>query len=63
MSANKYFKFFNGTTQIYSQKSKGMSKECIKNITTSDNTLAPTLENKFLLIITYKIWWKVFNKQ
>ena len=49
ISANKYFKSFSCTTQIYSWKSKGMSEGSIENITTSDNTFAPTLINSYPL--------------
>ena len=49
ISANKYFKFFSGITEIYSWKSNGMSEENIENITTSDNNVAPTLINSYPL--------------
>ena len=39
---NKYFKFFSGTTKIYSWKSNGMSEKSLGNITTADQNFAPT---------------------
>ena len=41
--------FFSGTTETYLRKSKGMSEKSIENITTSDNTFAPSLVNSDLL--------------
>ena len=47
ISANKYWKFFSGTTQIYSWKSKGTWEESIGKMTNSDIT--PTLVNTYSL--------------
>ena len=40
-SANQYLSFFGRTDKTYSRESKGMSKESIKNPSTSDNSFAP----------------------
>ena len=40
--AEKYVKYFHGTTQIYSWKSNGMSEESIENRSKSDSNFAPT---------------------
>ena len=40
---NKYFKVITNTDYISSWKSKGLSAESIKPLTTSDNSLAPIL--------------------
>ena len=40
---NKYFKLITTTDYVSSWKSKGLSSESIKPPTTSDNSLAPTL--------------------
>ena len=53
ISINKYFNFFNHTTQIYLWKSNGMSQESTENITTSDNNFTLTLV-KFYLMETLK---------
>ena len=42
MPAIKHIKYFDGTTQIYSWKSNGMSEESIQNITKSDSNFAPS---------------------
>ena len=38
----KYMKYFHGTTQIYSCKSKGMSEESIENKIKSGSNFVPT---------------------
>ena len=43
--ANKYSKYFSGTTRIYSWKSDGFSEENIKNITKSNSNFASTFAN------------------
>ena len=45
----KYIKYFNGTNQIYSWKSNGMSEESIENITTSNGPFAPTFVDHCIL--------------
>ena len=47
--ANKYVKYFNGTTQSESWKYKGMSKESIENITKSDSNFAPSFVDHHVL--------------
>ena len=42
ISANKYFKVFSGTTEIYLWKSKVMSEKSIENRTTTENKFALT---------------------
>ena len=42
MPAIKHIKYFEGTTQIYSWKSNGMSEESIQNIAKSDSNFAPS---------------------
>ena len=49
MPDKKYIKYFNGTTQIYSWKSDGMSKESIGNITKSNSLFTPSFANHFIL--------------
>ena len=46
---HNYIKYFNGTTQIYSWKSNGMSEENIENITKSNSLFAPTFVNNCIL--------------
>ena len=40
-STNKYLSFFRRPDKTYSSECKGMSKESIKNQSTSDNSFAP----------------------
>ena len=47
--AEKYIKYFNGTTRIKLWKSNGMSEESIENITKSDSNFAPTFDDHYLL--------------
>ena len=47
--ANKYIKYFTGTTRIESWKSNGTSEESIENITKSDSNFAPTFVDHHLL--------------
>ena len=47
--AKKYIKYFNGTTQIYSCKSNGMSEEIIENIAKSNSIFAPSFVNHYIL--------------
>ena len=47
--ANKYVKYFNGTTQSELWKYKGMSKESIENITKSDSNFAPSFDDHHVL--------------
>ena len=47
--AEKYIKYFSGTTRIDSWKSNGMSKENIENITKSDSNFPPTFVDHHLL--------------
>ena len=47
--ANKYIKYFTGTTRFESWKSNGMSEESIENITTSDSNFAPTFVDHHVL--------------
>ena len=47
--ANKYIKYFPGTTRIESWKSNGMSEESIENITKSDSNFAPTFVDHYVL--------------
>ena len=47
--AIKHIKYFHGTAQIYTRKSKGMSKESIKDITKSDRNFAATFVDHYLL--------------
>ena len=46
----KHIKHFSGTTQIYSWKSNGMSKENIENITKSDSNFAPTFVDHHVVL-------------
>ena len=45
----KHIKHFSGTTQIYSWKSNGMSKENIENITKSDSNFTQTFVDQHVL--------------
>ena len=47
IQATKCFKLFSGTIETCLWKFHGMSKESIENITTSDNSFAPTLINYY----------------
>ena len=47
--AQRYIKYFSGTTRIESWKSNGMSKENIENITKSEGKIAPTFFDHHLL--------------
>ena len=47
ISFNKYIKFLNKTQKISLRKSKGMSKESIKNPPGSDNNFSPSLVNSY----------------
>ena len=47
--AEKYIKYFSGTTWIDSWKSNGMSEENIENITKSDSNFAPTFVDHHVL--------------
>ena len=47
--ANKYIKYFTGTTRIESWKSNGTSEENIENITKADNNFAPTFPDHLVL--------------
>ena len=47
--ANKYIKYFTGTTRIESWKSNGMSEESIENITRSYIYFAPTFVDHHVL--------------
>ena len=47
--ANKYIKYFTGTTRTESWKSNGMAEENIENITKSDSTFAPAFADHHLL--------------
>ena len=47
--ANKYIKYFTGTTWIELWKSNGMSEESIENITKSDSNFAPTFVDHHVL--------------
>ena len=47
--ANKYVKYFTGTTWIELWKSNGMSEESIENITKSDSNFAPTFVDHHVL--------------
>ena len=50
ISANKYIKFFSGTREIYSWKSKGiLEKKNTKNSSRSYKTFTPTLINCYAL--------------
>ena len=56
VSAKSYFNFFIPTNEIYSWKFKGISEERFPNITTSDNTFAPTLiDTRQLPVVKFKI--------
>ena len=48
ISAERYIKYFSGTTRIDSWKSNGMSAENIENITKSDSNFAPTFVDHHL---------------
>ena len=48
-SAEKYIKYFNGTTRIYLWKSNGISEENIENIAKLDISFAPNFVNHYLL--------------
>ena len=47
--ANKYIKYFTGTTRIESWKSNGVSEESIENVAKSDSNFAPTFVDHHLL--------------
>ena len=47
--ANKYIKYFTGSTRIELWKSNGMLEESIENITKSDSNFAPTSADHHLL--------------
>ena len=47
--ANKYIKYFTGTTRTKSWKSNGMSEESIESITKSNSNFAPTFVDHHLL--------------
>ena len=47
--ANKFVKYFTGTTRIESWKYNGMSEESIENITKSDNNFAPAFVDHHVL--------------
>ena len=47
--AERYIKYFSGTTRINSWKFNGMSGENIENITKSDSNFAPTFVDHHLL--------------
>ena len=47
--AQRYIKYFSGTTRIESWKSNGMSEESTGNITKSDNNFAPTFADHHFL--------------
>ena len=47
--ANKYIKYFSGTTRIELWKSNGMSEESTENITESDSNFPPTFVDHYLL--------------
>ena len=51
ISAKKCIKYFNGTTEIYSWQSNGMSEKSIENITKSDIRFAPAWINYYPLLI------------
>ena len=48
--AEKYIKYFTGTTQVESWKSNGMSEESIVNITKSDSSFTPVFVDHHLLL-------------
>ena len=48
--AEKYIKYFSGTTQVESWKSNGMSEESIVNITKSDSSFTPIFVDHHLLL-------------
>ena len=48
--AEKYIKYFSGTTQVESWKSNGMSEESIVNITKSDSSFTPIFVDRHLLL-------------
>ena len=48
--AEKYIKYFSGTTQVESWKSNGMSEESIVNITKSDRSFTPIFVDHHLLL-------------
>ena len=61
--AKRYIKYFNGTSQIYSQKSNGMSEESIENITKSNSFFAPTLVNYYIFLdVNYKSMYFLHTK-
>ena len=43
ITAIKHIRYFHGTTEIYSWKSNGMSRESTENITKPDGNFAPTI--------------------
>ena len=47
--ANKYIKYFSGTTRIGLWKSNGMPEGNIENITKSDSSFAPTFADHHVL--------------
>ena len=47
--AEKYVKYFSGTTRIDSWRSNGMSEGGIENITKSDNNFAQTFVDRFYI--------------
>ena len=49
IAAEKYIKYFSGTTPIDSWKSNGMSEENIENITKSDRLFAATFVDHHVL--------------
>ena len=53
--AEKYIKYFSGTTLINLWKSNGMSEENFENMTKSDSNLSPTfIDHHLLLDINFK---------
>ena len=48
ISANKYIKYFSGTTRIKLYKSHGISEESIENITKSGSNFAPFVDHHLL---------------
>ena len=49
ITAERYIKYFSGTTRINSWKFNGMSGENIENITKSDSNFAPTFVDNHVL--------------
>ena len=59
--ANKYIKYFTGTTRIEFCKSNGMSEERIENITKSDSNFAPILVDYHVLPINFNRYGLIKN--